>query len=139
MDFGTDIRLQIGGNVLADSKYDFESVQEDDAILQDIINEAMTYEGDLFYDAEYGWSLYDFLHQNFGVENTMLETELKHRIMTKLQRREYVESESIQIETDFENDVCTCLVRFKFVGEDKENRLLLSLDRLKIEVVISDD
>ncbi|MDO4720482.1 MAG: hypothetical protein Q4A78_07445 [Peptostreptococcaceae bacterium] len=136
MDLGIDVKLSERGNVLADAKSEFESLSENAAIMQDICNEAITYEGDLFYDEEYGWSLYDFMHREFGLDNVMLETELKHRIRTKLYKREYIDSSSIQIEVSFANDICTCQILFRFVDENFSRKLSINLNRIHIEVVM---
>lgn len=135
MDLGTDIKMKENGNVLSSANSDFEVISENGAILQDIVNEAITYEGDLFYDESYGWSLYDFLHKEFGLNNVLLETELKHRIQTKLYKREYIDSSSIDVSVSFSQGVCICDVSFRFQEEEFDRKLKISLDRIKIEVV----
>lgn len=136
MDLGVDVKLSQNGNVLADAKAEFESLSENAAIMQDICNEAITYEGDLFYDEEYGWSLYDFMHREFGADNVMLETELKHRIRTKMYKREYIDSASIQINVSFRDGICICEIFFRFAEEAFDRKIYVNLSRLTIEVVI---
>lgn len=135
MDLGTDIKMKFNGNTLPDAKSDFDDAKETDAIMQDIVNEAITYEGDLFYDEDYGWSLYDFIHASFGLDNILLETELKYRISTKLYKRKYIDSSSIQIDVSFANDICVCNIVFKFIEEEFERTIRITLDRVNLGVV----
>ena len=61
-----DIMLDEDGQPVSDGNGDTALVSDDECWLQDIKNEAMTEEGELFYedeegDASYGWSLLDFM------------------------------------------------------------------------------
>ena len=65
-----DIMLDEDGQPVSDGNGDTALVSDDECWLQDIKNEAMTEEGELFYedeegDASYGWSLLDFMQGEY--------------------------------------------------------------------------
>ena len=66
-----DIMLDEDGQPVSDGNGDTALVSDDECWLQDIKNEAMTEEGELFYedeegDASYGWSLLDFMQGEYA-------------------------------------------------------------------------
>lgn len=57
----TDIRLDEDGQLTQAADGDAPLCSGMDCFLQSIILEAQTQKGELFYDEDFGWSLYDFL------------------------------------------------------------------------------
>jgi hypothetical protein len=83
-------------------------------LYQNIVLEALTQPGDVFYDAEFGWGLYDFI-QSEDTELTRLE--ITQRVRLKLQKREVILPESIEISIAFEDDAVVLHCSFRFAGE----------------------
>ena len=63
-----------------------------DCLYQNIILESLTQPGDLFYDEEFGWGLYEFI-QSEDTELTRLE--ITQRVRSKLRKREVILPETI--------------------------------------------
>ena len=78
MDLGFDIAQSLSGNLIQSANGDLSTFEKNNAIMQDIKNEAITYPGDLFYNEEYGWGLYDFMHREIDLTDDLLKTEIKH-------------------------------------------------------------
>lgn len=79
-----DIMLDEDGQPVSDGNGDTALVSDDECWLQDIKNEAMTEEGELFYedeegDASYGWSLLDFMQ---GEYDDFTQMEIQQRMST---------------------------------------------------------
>lgn len=72
-----------------------------DCFYQSIILEAQTQKGELFYDKDFGWSLYDFLQSE---DDDITRLEIVQRVRTGLQKREAILSDSIQIEVSLVDD-----------------------------------
>lgn len=136
MDLGFDIAQKENGNIIQSANGDLAAVQKNDAILQEIKNEAITYPGDLFYDEEYGWGLYDFLHRETNRSEELFESEIKYRISSSLAKREYIDMSSVKIAISFnETDTFQIELSFRFVDEETGRTVKLSLDRIGIEVI----
>lgn len=136
MDLGFDIAQKENGNLLQLANGDLAIVERNNAIMQEIKNEAITYPGDLFYDEEYGWGLYDFIQREVDMTNELFEVELRHRILSRLSSREYIDENSINIEIFFNiNGICRIDISFLFEGESSERKMRIDLDRVGIEVV----
>lgn len=93
-----DIMLDEDGQPVSDGNGDTALVSDDECWLQDIKNEAMTEEGELFYedeegDASYGWSLLDFMQ---GEYDDFTQMEIQQRIRSKMSKRDYIDAGSIQ-------------------------------------------
>ena len=58
-----------------------------DSFLQDVRLEAVTTAGECFYNPDYGWSLLDFLHKEFG---ELEEIQIKNRVLEKLKNRDEI-------------------------------------------------
>ena len=104
-----------------------------DCLFQDIRLEAISQEGELFYDSTYGWSLMDFVQMQ---DDDLLRLEIAQRVKTKLSRRTEIDSETIVVNLGFSEDKISVKVAFKFDGDSKEYSLDIELDRVKVEVVI---
>ena len=96
-------------DVLLSSEWQLTQAADGDApicsglecLYQNIILEALTQKGDLFYDPDFGWSLYDFI-QSEDDELTRLEIEQRARL--GLQKREVILPETIQASVSFDGD-----------------------------------
>ena len=101
--------------------------------LQSIKLESMTQEGDLFYDLEYGWSLLDFLHTT---ESELTRTAIESRVRSKMGRREEIDITTLEVSTEFKNDLLYIDIRFKRYDSDNSYFLTIALDRIRVEVII---
>ena len=93
---------------------------------------ALTQPGDVFYDAEFGWGLYDFI-QSEDTELTRLE--ITQRVRLKLQKREVILPESIEISIAFEDDAVVLHCSFRFAEEDARRELDVIIGAVSVEVV----
>ena len=92
----------------------------------------LTQPGDVFYDAEFGWGLYDFI-QSEDTELTRLE--ITQRVRLKLQKREVILPESIEISIAFEDDAVVLHCSFRFAEEDERRELDVIIGAVSVEVV----
>ena len=88
-----DIMLDGDGQPVPDGNGDTSLVSDDECWLQDIRNEAVTEEGELFYedeegDGSYGWGLLDFMQ---GEYDDFTRMEIQQRIRSKLSKRDYID------------------------------------------------
>lgn len=137
MDLGFDLAQRDDGNLLQSANGDISIVQRNKAIIQNIKNESITYPGDLFYNEEYGWGLYDFIQREIDINDDLLKTEIKHRISSNLAKYEYIDMSSLNIGIVF-NEVGTIEIDISFMFEEdrEEQRIRLNLDRIGIEVTV---
>lgn len=112
---------------------DFTLTSEYEGLLQDIILEALTQEGELFYDKEYGWSLYDFVNTN---DDELTRIEISQRCKIKLSKYEFINQSSVSTTVEFYDDSIIISNSFSFIDRDKIYNLTLSLDRVNIEVTV---
>ncbi len=96
-----DIKLDDNGQpVFADG--DFDIVSGDECWQQDLRNESLTEEGELFYEDEeddeaYGFGMLDFV-QAEDDDEAFLKTEIEQRIRGKLDKRIYIDGGTVQVE-----------------------------------------
>lgn len=90
----TDIRLNSEWQLTQATDGDAPLCSGLECLYQNIVLEALTQPGDVFYDAEFGWGLYDFI-QSEDTELTRLE--ITQRVRLKLQKREVILPESIEM------------------------------------------
>lgn len=126
-----DIQLDSDFQPSASGIGEFKTTSESEGILQEITLEALTQEGELFYDKDYGWSLYDFIHVN---ESELNKIEIAQRCETKLSKYDYVNKESISVSISFEDEQTLISISFKIIDSDIVNNITLLLDRVNIEV-----
>ncbi|WP_250278800.1 DUF2634 domain-containing protein [[Clostridium] colinum] len=124
-----DIKVDFNNSIIIKND-DIIKIEENEEIIQNIKIEMVTNEGDVFYDLEFGYSLYDFLHREI---DEMLINEIKHRIITKLSKRDYVDSSSINIETKEKID--KLIFNISFYINEYFSEITLLLDRVKVEVI----
>lgn len=132
MNWYTDIRLDDNWQLTQATNGDAPLVADLDAFLQDIRLEAVTQEGDLFYDQAYGWSLMDFLQSS---DDEFTKLEIKERVKSKLSNREEIDTESISVNVTFEKDLLLVQAYFRSNGSDTMQSVAVSLDRIQVEVI----
>lgn len=131
--FDTDIKLDENWQLTAAANGDAPITSNTDCLIQDIRLEAMSQEGELFYDEDWGWSLLDFLQLQ---DDDLTKLEIDQRIKTKLSRREEIDSETIATQLTFEDDKVSIKVAFKFINDSTQYNLDIALDRVNVEVVM---
>lgn len=131
----TDIRLNEVWQLTQATNGDAPIVSGLDCVYQDIRLEALSQEGELFYDSAWGWSLLDFVQSE---DDELLRLELQSRIKEKLARRSEIDMESITTVISFSDDVLTVHVTFQFVDESQSRSLDVAVDRVSVEVISSD-
>lgn len=110
---------------------EFKITGEYEGVIQEIKLEALTQEGELFYDEKYGWSLYDFIQAN---EDELTKIEIAQRCKTKLKKYDYVNQESVSINVDVIDGSTEISITFKIMNSDTVYNITLRLDRVNIEV-----
>ena len=119
-----DIMLDEDGQPVSDGNGDTALVSDDECWLQDIKNEAMTEEGELFYedeegDASYGWNLLDFMQQ---------------RIRSKMSKRDYIDAGSIQTTVNFDGHIYH--IRIAFRRTDSNSEYNIDIESNGVEVIV---
>lgn len=126
-----DIGYEVGQGIIIKNK-DCIIVTGLQALLQAIKIEALTMEGDLWYDPTYGWGLQDFIQRNI---DEMLKLEIYQRVKDKLSNREEIDQDTITVQVTEGNDFV--IIHIQFTALDEEVSLDLLLDRVRIEVRLS--
>lgn len=131
-----DIMLDADGQPVSDGNGDAALVSDDACWLQDIKNEALTEEGEIFYEDEegdesYGWSLLDFMQ---GEYDDFLRMEIQQRIRTKLSKRDYIDAKSIQTTVEFDGHVYHIRVSFRRNDSNREYNIDIESD--DVEVIV---
>lgn len=127
-----DIKLDMDWQLTPAANGDALLTSGIECVLQDIQCEALSQEGELFYDEEWGWSLLDFVQAQ---DEELTRVEMRQRIETKLSRRPEIDVESIEVSINFQSDKLLISVAFKFADSSEKYELNFTLDRVKIEVV----
>lgn len=131
----TDIRLDNSFQLTRAANGDAPLISGTGCLMQDIRLEAMSQEGELFYDHDWGWSLLDFAQSEY---DDLLSVEIQQRIRTKLSRRSEIDVETILSSVSFSNDIISVHVEFSLVGDSEVQMLDINLDRVSVEVTVSD-
>ncbi len=127
----TDIRLDGSWQLTQAADGDAPLCSGLDCLYQNIVLEAITQPGDLFYDAEFGWGLYDFI-QSEDTELTRLE--MTQRVKSKLQKREVILPETISVKIIRADDTFRLRCTFRFAGENEARALNIIIDAVSVEV-----
>ena len=130
----TDIRLNADWQLVPAANGDTLLVSGLDCVFQDIQLEALTTEGELFYDETWGWSLLDFVHSQ---DDELTRIEIAQRVKTKMEQRVEVDTESIDTFISFHEDAVQVQVSFAFLSSNRLYQLNIDLDRLKVEVKLA--
>ncbi len=130
-----DIMLDENGQPVSDQNGDVALVSDDACWLQDLKNEALTEEGELFYeDAEgeesYGWGLTDFSQ---GEYDEFLAMEIQQRIRSKLAKREYIDARSIQTTVNFDGHIYHIRIAFR---KKDSSEIYMDIESNGVEVIL---
>lgn len=132
----TDLMMDDQGQPVISAAGESQMVSGIDCFLQDVRNEAVTTEGECFWDADYGWSMLDFLHQE---QDELLQIRISNRVKQKLSRRSEINQQSISVVVTFlNNDVTEVKVAFKIKNSDVSYEIDLNVDGVETEVVLVD-
>lgn len=130
-----DIYLNDEYQIESDQSGKCKLISDDELYIQSIKIEALTQEGDLFYDRTFGWSLIDFVQTEY---TDLVEIEIRQRIKSKLSSKLGINSESIKVITSYAEDIIAIQTKFKKLNSNQEYTLNISLDRINVEVVLND-
>ena len=97
----TDIRLDEDGQLTQAADGDAPLCSGMDCFLQSIILEAQAQKGELFYDEDFGWSLYDFLQSE---DDEITRLEITQRVRSGLLKREEIIPDSVQVQVGLIKD-----------------------------------
>ena len=131
----TDIRLSDHWQLTQAADGDAPLCSELDCLYQNIVLEALTQPGDLFYDVEWGWGLYEFIQSEF---DELTRLEITQRVRSKLGLREVILPESIAVTLDLQNDILIVRTSFQFAEENEPRQLNIVVDSVSVEVVSND-
>lgn len=131
-----DIMLDENGQPVSDQNGDVALVSDDACWLQDLKNEVLTEEGELFYeDAEgeesYGWGLTEFAQSEY---DEFLAMEIQQRIRSKLAKREYIDARSIQTTVNFDGHIYH--IRIAFRKKDSNSETYIDIESSGVEVIL---
>lgn len=118
--------------IIAALNLDPRKVEKVTAAYQNIILEALTQPGDLFYDASFGWGLYDFIQSE---DDDLMRLEIAQRAQLGLQKREVIVPESIEIDVGFSDDTFRLRCSFRFVDEEEPRELNVVISAVGVEVI----
>lgn len=128
----TDIRLSDEWQLTQATDGDAPLCSELECLYQNIILEALTQPGDLFYDPSFGWGLYDFIQSE---DDELTRLEIAQRARVGLQKREVIVPESIEVNVDFEDDAFLLYCSFKFDEEETVRSLNVIISAVSVEVI----
>lgn len=131
----TDIRLSNEWQLTQAADGDAPLCSGLECLYQNIILEALTQPGDLFYDETFGWGLYDFIQSE---DSDLTRLEIAQRARVGLQRREVILPESIQVDVSFEDDSFLLYCSFQFAEEEDTARsftVVISAVSVEVETV----
>jgi hypothetical protein len=131
----TDIRLNDVWQLTRAANGDAPLCSGLDCLYQNIALEAVTQKGDVFYDLDFGWSLYDFIQSE---DDDLTRLEIAQRARTGLQKRDVILAETIGINIDYGDDKFHLYCTFRFTGETDDRQLNVVIDAVSVEVVNSD-
>ena len=126
-----DIRLSDEWQLTQATDGDAPLCYDLECLYQNIILEALTQPGDLFYDLSFGWGLYDFIQSE---DDELTRLEIAQRARVGLQKREVILPESIQIDVDFEDDAFVLRCYFMFDEEEEGRTLTIIISAVNVEV-----
>lgn len=128
----TDIRLNADWQLTQAADGDAPPCSGLDCLYQNIILEAQTQPGDLFYDEEFGWGLYDFLQSE---DSELVRLEIVQRVKGKLEKREVILPGSVAIQIDYTGDAFRLHCGFRFAEEDTDRNLVVMINPVSVEVI----
>lgn len=131
-----DDMLDVDGQPTAGTDGQSELAEDDMCWLQDLKNEALTEEGELFYEDEEGNGSYGFGMLDFGQEefDEFTKLEIQQRIRSKMSKRSYIDAASINIDVSFEGHSYKARVTFK--RNDSNTVYGISIESDGVEVIV---
>lgn len=127
-----DIKLDDDWQLTPAATGDAPITDDESGFLQTLQIEALTQEGELFYDEEFGWSLLDFIHQQ---DNELTRIEISSRIRRKLTVHEEIVPDSVEISQKWTSDLLNIYIKFQLISGTQQS-LTLSLNRVQVEVTV---
>lgn len=127
----TDIRLNDNWQLTQAADGDAPLCSGLDCLYQNIALEAVTQPGDVFYDLEFGWGLYDFIQSE---DSELTRLEITERVKTKLIKREIILPGSVQVTVESENDQFLIRCVFGFREEESTRKLNVIIGAVMVEV-----
>lgn len=131
----TDIRLDDNWQLTQATDGDAPVCSGLDCLYQNIVLEAVTQKGDLFYDLDFGWSLYDFIQSE---DDELTRLEMRQRVKIGLEKRGVILPESITVQIICTDDTFRLCCRFQFAEEDETRELNVIISAVSVEVVADD-
>jgi len=131
----TDIKLTESWQLTQATNGDAPIIADIECLIQDIKLEALTQEGELFYDSDYGWSLLDFIQSD---DDDLIRLEIKERVKSKLERRSEIDIESVQTGIQFEEDSLRLKVSFRLSNGGQDYSIDIELSRVNVDVIEGD-
>lgn len=128
----TDVRLSSEWQLTQAADGDAPLCSGLECLYQNIILEALTQKGDLFYDLNFGWSLYDFVQSE---DDELTRLEIAQRARLGLQKREVILPETIEISVNYSGDAFLLRCRFQFAEEDEARELNVIVGAVSVEVI----
>ncbi len=130
--YDTDILLDDEWRLTQAADGDVPLCSNLDCLYQNIILEALTQPGSVFYAPSFGWGLYEFIGSE---DDELTRLEIVQRARSKLQAREVILPESIQVSVSFEDDAFLLRCSFQFTEEDEPRALNIIIDPVNVEVI----
>lgn len=127
-----DVQMDKQGQPMIEQTGETALIDGVDCWFQDVKNESITQEGELFYDTSYGWSMLDFTQME---HDELTELEIQNRIKEKLRKRIEVDERTIFVEIKFDGRTYDIFIQFKFMNVETEYNLELSMDGVEVKVV----
>ncbi len=132
----SDIKLDSNGQPVVDIEGDFELVFDRKCFQQDLRNEILTEQAELFYEDEdeldsYGFGLLEFIKDTYS---DFVDLEIEQRINEKLRKREEIESASIQTNI-ITNEYGIIKIRIHFRVSETDEEYDVEISENKVEVV----
>lgn len=131
----TDIRLADDWRLTRAADGDAPLCSGSECLYQNITLEAETQKGSVFYDPDFGWSLFDFIQSE---DDELVRLELMQRARLGLQKREVILPESIDVSVTHDGDAFRLRCSFRFAEESEARKLTVVIDAVNVEVVTSD-
>lgn len=126
----TDIKLNDNWQLTPAASGDIPLTDDLEGLLQTIKAEAITQEGELFYDPDFGWSLLDFLRAQ---ESDLVKVEIDSRIKKKLAKYGEIISGTVEVRQAWDSDALGITVTLKLT-DGTEHTVETSLDRIEVKV-----
>jgi hypothetical protein len=129
-----DIKLDERGQPVISNDGDFALVSGEKCFLQDLRNEILTEQAELFYEDEdeddsYGFGLLEFKNETYS---EFLGLEIERRIKEKLKKREEIDPASISTELIQAGDKIKITIHFKLKETDEEYDAEISENRVEV-------